>query len=56
MTSVKQFRIDREPTADALGAGPFVLTAATWWFYWGPLPAAIPRKGRSLGTRGGLNS
>ena len=55
MTSVKQFRIDREPTADALGAGSFVFTDAYSVFDWGPMPDAIPRKGASLCTMGAFN-
>lgn len=55
MTSVKEFRIDREPTADALGEGAFVFTDAYSVFDWGPMPDAVPRKGATLCTMGAFN-
>ena len=55
MTSVKRFRIDREPTADALGRGAFVFTDAYSVFDWGPMPDEVPRKGASLCTMGAFN-
>ena len=55
MTSVKRFRIDREPTAEALGRGSFVFTDAYSVFDWGPMPDDVPRKGASLCTMGAFN-
>jgi len=55
MTSVKEFRVDREPTATALGAGRFVFTDAYSVFDWGQMPDAIPQKGASLCTMGAFN-
>ena len=55
MTSVKEFRVDREPTASALGAGRFVFTDAYSVFDWGQMPDAIPQKGASLCTMGAFN-
>ena len=55
MTSVKEFRIDREPTATDLGAGRFVFTDAYSVFDWGQMPDAIPQKGASLCTMGAFN-
>ena len=55
MTSVKEFRVDREPTAGALGAGRFVFTDAYSVFDWGEMPDAIPQKGASLCTMGAFN-
>ncbi|MFO7833566.1 MAG: phosphoribosylaminoimidazolesuccinocarboxamide synthase, partial [Halohasta sp.] len=50
MTSVKEFRVDREPTATEFGAGRFVFTDAYSVFDWGQMPDAIPHKGASLCT------
>jgi len=55
MTSVKEFQIDREPTATDLGAGRFVFTDAYSVFDWGQMPDTIPRKGASLCTMGAFN-
>jgi len=55
MTSVKEFRVDREPTATSLGAGRFVFTDAYSVFDWGQMPDAIPQKGASLCTMGAFN-
>ena len=55
MTSVKEFRVDREPTDDALGRGRFVFTDDYSVFDWGPMPDTIPQKGRSLCTMGADN-
>jgi phosphoribosylaminoimidazole-succinocarboxamide synthase len=53
MTSVKRFRIDREPTADRLGRGAFVFTDDYSVFDWGAMPDRIPDKGACLCTTGG---
>ena len=55
MTSVKEFRVDSEPTATELGAGRFVFTDAYSVFDWGQMPDAIPHKGASLCTMGAFN-
>ena len=55
MTSVKEFRVDSEPTATDLGAGRFVFTDAYSVFDWGEMPDAIPHKGASLCTMGAFN-
>ena len=55
MTSVKNFRVDREPTADALGRGAFVFTDDYSVFDWGKMPDQIPDKGASLCTMGAFN-
>jgi len=55
MTSVKQFRVARAATADALGRGRFRFTDAYSVFDWGPMPDAIPEKGASLCTMGAFN-
>ncbi len=55
MTSVKEFRVDREPTDDELGRGRFVFTDDYSVFDWGPMPDTIPEKGRSLCTMGADN-
>ena len=55
MTSVKQFRVDSEPTDSDLGAGRFVFTDAYSVFDWGQMPDAIPGKGASLCTMGAFN-
>ncbi len=55
MTSVKEFRVDHKPTANALGAGRFVFTDAYSVFDWGQMPDAIPQKGQSLCTMGAFN-
>jgi len=55
MTSVKEFRVDAEPTADALGRGRFVFTDAYSVFDWGRMPDTIPGKGASLCTMGAIN-
>ena len=52
MTSVKQFRIEREPTATQFGRGSFVFTDAYSVFDWGEMPDRIPEKGRCLCTTG----
>jgi len=55
VTSVKEFRIDREPTDEALGRGRFVFTDDYSVFDWGRMPDRIPGKGRSLCTMGADN-
>ncbi|EJN58530.1 phosphoribosylaminoimidazolesuccinocarboxamide synthase [Halogranum rubrum] len=55
MTSVKEFRIEEEPTADSLGRGSFVFTDDYSVFDWGPMPDQIPGKGASLCTMGAFN-
>jgi phosphoribosylaminoimidazole-succinocarboxamide synthase len=55
MTSVKEFRVEREPTATALGRGRFDFTDAYSVFDWGPMPDDIPSKGASLCTMGAFN-
>lgn len=55
MTSVKEFRIDREPTPDELGRGSFVFTDQYSVFDWGEMPDLIPQKGASLCTMGAYN-
>ncbi|WP_331234962.1 phosphoribosylaminoimidazolesuccinocarboxamide synthase [Natronorarus salvus] len=55
MTSVKEFRVDREPTSEELGRGAFVFTDAYSVFDWGPMPDPIPGKGASLCTMGAFN-
>ncbi|GAB7094794.1 phosphoribosylaminoimidazolesuccinocarboxamide synthase [Halolamina litorea] len=55
MTSVKEFRVDREPTDDELGRGRFVFTDDYSVFDWGRMPDRIPEKGRSLCTMGADN-
>ncbi|MFD1632510.1 phosphoribosylaminoimidazolesuccinocarboxamide synthase [Haloplanus ruber] len=55
MTSVKEFRVEREPTATATGRGRFAFTDDYSVFDWGPMPDAIPEKGQSLCTMGAFN-
>jgi phosphoribosylaminoimidazole-succinocarboxamide synthase len=55
MTSVKKFRVDREPTAEELGRGAFVFTDDYSVFDWGTMPDTIPGKGASLCTMGAFN-
>ncbi|MGM0604366.1 MAG: phosphoribosylaminoimidazolesuccinocarboxamide synthase [Halobacteriota archaeon] len=55
MTSVKEFRVDREATATALGRGSFVFTDAYSVFDWGRMPDPISNKGASLCTMGAYN-
>jgi len=55
MTSVKQFRVEREATSDELGVGVFEFTDDYSVFDWGQMPDAIPGKGRSLCTMGAYN-
>jgi phosphoribosylaminoimidazole-succinocarboxamide synthase len=55
VTSVKEFRVDREPTDEALGRGRFVFTDDYSVFDWGRMPDQIPGKGRSLCTMGADN-
>ena len=55
MTSVKEFRVEREPTADELGRGAFVFTDDYSVFDWGKMPDEIPEKGASLCTMGAFN-
>jgi phosphoribosylaminoimidazole-succinocarboxamide synthase len=52
MTSVKQLRVDRDPTARELGRGAFVFTDEYSIFDWGSMPDSIPDKGASLCTTG----
>jgi len=55
MTSVKDFRIETEPTAEAFGRGSFVFTDDYSVFDWGKMPDQIPDKGASLCTMGAFN-
>ena len=55
MTSVKEFVVEREPTADDLGAGRFAFTDDYSVFDWGKMPDPIPGKGASLCTMGAFN-
>ncbi|WP_299330728.1 phosphoribosylaminoimidazolesuccinocarboxamide synthase [Haloplanus sp.] len=55
MTSVKEFRVEREPTATATGRGRFDFTDDYSVFDWGAMPDRIPKKGRSLCTMGAFN-
>ena len=55
MTSVKNFRVDRPATADALGRGAFAFTDDYSAFDWGKMPDEIPDKGASLCTMGAFN-
>ncbi|WP_248897938.1 phosphoribosylaminoimidazolesuccinocarboxamide synthase [Haloplanus halobius] len=55
MTSVKEFRVEREPTATATGRGRFAFTDDYSVFDWGAMPDQIPAKGRSLCTMGAFN-
>ncbi len=55
MTSVKEFLVDREPTADSPGAGRFAFTDDYSVFDWGKMPDPIPGKGASLCTMGAYN-
>ncbi|WP_227353420.1 phosphoribosylaminoimidazolesuccinocarboxamide synthase [Haladaptatus salinisoli] len=55
MTSVKEFRVDREPTPDSLGRGSFLFTDDYSVFDWGKMPDRIPDKGASLCTMGAFN-
>ena len=55
MTSVKDFRIQEEPTAESFGRGSFVFTDDYSVFDWGKMPDQIPDKGASLCTMGAVN-
>ncbi|WP_254763219.1 phosphoribosylaminoimidazolesuccinocarboxamide synthase [Natrinema marinum] len=55
MTSVKEFRIEEEATADDLGRGSFVFTDDYSVFDWGKMPDQIPQKGATLCTMGAFN-
>ncbi|MFW5920160.1 MAG: phosphoribosylaminoimidazolesuccinocarboxamide synthase, partial [Halanaeroarchaeum sp.] len=55
MTSVKEFRIEAEPTDNRLGRGAFVFTDAYSVFDWGKMPDNIPQKGAALCTMGAYN-
>ncbi|UPV75152.1 phosphoribosylaminoimidazolesuccinocarboxamide synthase [Halorussus limi] len=55
MTSVKEFRVEREPTATTLGRGSFVFTDDYSVFDWGKMPDEIPDKGASLCSMGAFN-
>ena len=55
MTSVKEFRVAREPTRSDLGRGRFVFTDRYSVFDWGEMPDHVPRKGASLCTMGAFN-
>jgi len=55
MTSVKNFRVRREPTGELLGVGAFEFTDAYSVFDWGEMPDRIPGKGTSLCTMGAFN-
>lgn len=55
MTSVKEFRVETEPTADELGRGAFVFTDDYSVFDWGKMPDEIPQKGATLCSMGAFN-
>ncbi len=55
MTSVKEFRVEREPTPNSLGRGSFVFTDDYSVFDWGKMPDEIRDKGASLCTMGAFN-
>ncbi|WP_227374701.1 phosphoribosylaminoimidazolesuccinocarboxamide synthase [Haladaptatus halobius] len=55
MTSVKEFRVEREPTPDSLGRGSFLFTDDYSVFDWGKMPDRIRDKGASLCTMGSFN-
>ncbi|WP_323675392.1 phosphoribosylaminoimidazolesuccinocarboxamide synthase [Halorubellus sp. PRR65] len=55
MTSVKDFRVETEATADDLGRGAFVFTDDYSVFDWGKMPDRIPDKGASLCSMGAFN-
>ncbi|WP_144904132.1 phosphoribosylaminoimidazolesuccinocarboxamide synthase [Halobellus captivus] len=55
MTSVKEFRVESEPTATDLGRGRFVFTDQYSVFDWGEMPDHVPRKGASLCAMGAYN-
>ncbi|MDF9745506.1 phosphoribosylaminoimidazolesuccinocarboxamide synthase [Natrinema salsiterrestre] len=55
MTSVKEFRIEAEATAEELGRGAFVFTDDYSVFDWGKMPDQIPQKGASLCAMGAFN-
>jgi phosphoribosylaminoimidazole-succinocarboxamide synthase len=55
MTSVKEFRVEGEPTDAELGRGRFVFTDDYSVFDWGRMPDEIPGKGASLCTMGAYN-
>ena len=55
MTSVKNLRVETEPTAEDLGQGAFVFTDDYSVFDWGKMPDTIPKKGASLCAMGADN-
>ncbi|WP_115864031.1 phosphoribosylaminoimidazolesuccinocarboxamide synthase [Halorussus litoreus] len=55
MTSVKEFRVESEPTADSLGSGAFEFTDDYSVFDWGKMPDEITDKGASLCSMGAYN-
>ena len=55
MTSVKDFRVEREAAPNELGRGRFVFSDDYSVFDWGRMPDAIPRKGATLCTMGAYN-
>ena len=55
MTSVKEVRVEAEPTGDELGRGRFAFTDDYSVFDWGKMPDRIPGKGASLCTMAAFN-
>ncbi len=55
MTSVKEFVVEAEPTADAPGRGRFRFTDRYSVFDWGEMPDHIPEKGAALCAMGADN-
>ncbi|MFW6013127.1 MAG: phosphoribosylaminoimidazolesuccinocarboxamide synthase [Candidatus Bipolaricaulota bacterium] len=55
MFSVKDLRIEREPTPGALGEGYFNFSDRYSVFDWGEMPDLIPAKGQALAMMGGYN-
>src|SRR6056297_2655607 len=55
MTSVKDLRVEDEPTREALGRDAFVFTDDYSVFDWGKMPDTIANKGASLCSMGAFN-
>jgi phosphoribosylaminoimidazole-succinocarboxamide synthase len=55
MASVKDLRVESDPTRDALGRGVFEFSDRYSVFDWGEMPDSIPGKGASLCTMGAFN-
>jgi phosphoribosylaminoimidazole-succinocarboxamide synthase len=55
MASVKDLRVESDPTRDALGRGVFEFSDRYSVFDWGEMPDRVPGKGASLCTMGAFN-